>query len=62
MSRRKNEVKVSLAYRLAFFIPEPMVDVTECGLGEASMGITAGKGNDGAGDGDLREEKDDRRL
>jgi hypothetical protein len=33
-----------------------------CGLGEASIGITAGSGIDGAGDTDRREEKDDRRL
>lgn len=59
MRRRKKDVNVSLAYRLAFFMPKPMV---ECGLGEASIGMTAGRGMDGAGDTDRREEKDDRRL
>lgn len=57
--RRKKDVNVSLAYRLAFFIPSPSV---ECGFGDASIGITAGRGIDGAGDTDRREEKDDRRL
>lgn len=61
VSRRKKEVNVSFAYRLAFFIPEPTV-VIECGLGEASMGMTAGSGIEGAGDGERREEKEDRRL
>lgn len=62
VSRRKNEVRVSLAYRLAFFMPAPIVDVTEWVLGEASMGITAGKGIDGAGESERREENEERRL
>lgn len=57
--RRKKDVSVSLAYRFAFFMPKPMV---ECGFGEASIDITAGRGIDGAGDMDRREEKEDRRL
>ena len=32
------------------------------GRGEASMGMTAGRGSDGAGDTDRRLENDDRRL
>lgn len=32
------------------------------GFGDGSMGITAGSGNEGAGETDLREEKDERRL
>lgn len=43
-------------------MPSPTPDVTECGFGEASMGITAGSGSEGAGDADLREENDERRL
>ena len=60
--RRKNEVRVSLAYRLAFFMPAPIVDVMGWGFGEASIGMTAGRGMDGAGDSERREEKDDLRL
>lgn len=45
-SLRKNEVSVSLAYRLAFFSKWP-------GFGDASIGITAGNGIDGAGEADL---------
>ena len=59
--RRKKEVYVSLAYRLAFLIP-----VTPNGFGEFSIGLTAGKGIDGAGEADRRidgeEPKDERRL
>lgn len=61
--RRKKDVSVSFAYRLAFFMPRPMLEVTECGFGDASIGITAGSGIEGAGETDRREEeKDDRRL
>ena len=62
VNRLKNDVRVSLAYRLAFFMPRPRLELTECGFGDASMGMTAGNGSDGAGDADLREEKDERRL
>ena len=41
-------------------MPNAMLDV--CGRGEASIGMTAGRGNDGAGDTDRLLEKDDRRL
>lgn len=58
VSLRKNDVSVSLAYRLAFF-----TDVlVGRGLGDASMGITAGRGIDGAGETERREENDDLRL
>ena len=61
VSLRKNEVYVSLAYMLAFFIPKPAY-----GLGEFSIGRTAGSGMDGAGDADLLidgdEPKEERRL
>ena len=36
--------------------------MTECGLGDVSIGMTAGSGSDGAGDTDLREEKEDLLL
>lgn len=61
MSRRKKEVNVSFAYRLAFFMPRPSI-AEECGFGEASIGMTAGSGSEGAGEADLRDEKEDRRL
>lgn len=54
VSRRKNEVRVSLAYIFAFLTPNPCP-----GFGDASMGITAGRGIDGAGDADLRIEVDE---
>jgi hypothetical protein len=59
VSLRKKEVSVSFAYRLAFF-----TDVLEGrGLGEASIGITAGRGIDGAGETERRDdENDDLRL
>lgn len=61
VKRLKKDVRVSLAYRFAFFIPIPLLYP---GLGEASagMGITAGRGNDGAGETDRREENEERRL
>lgn len=40
----------------------PMLVVVGCGLGEASMGMTAGSGIDGAGDTDRWDENDERRL
>lgn len=55
VSRRKNEVSVSLAYRLVFFVPS-------CGFGDASMGITAGRGSVGAGEAERRDENEDLRL
>lgn len=59
VSLRKKDVSVSLAYRLAFFT-EVLVG---SGLGDASMGITAGRGIDGAGETERRdEENDDLRL
>lgn len=63
--RRKKDVRVSLAYNEAFFMPVPTMVVAEVteGLGDASMGMTAGSGIDGAGDTERRnDEKDDRRL
>ena len=63
VKRLKKEVCVSLAYMLAFLIPRLPV---RYGLGEFSMGLTAGKGIDGAGDAERRidgdEPNDDRRL
>jgi hypothetical protein len=47
VNRRKNDFNVSLAYMLAFLIPR-----LAYGFGEASIGITAGRGSDGAGDTD----------
>jgi hypothetical protein len=46
---RKNDFKVSFAYMLAFLIPR-----FAYGFGEASIGITAGKGSEGAGETDRR--------
>lgn len=61
--RRKNEVRVSLWYMLAFRTERPIAALR---LGEEISGLTAGKGNEGAGDADLRkdgdEPKDDRLL
>jgi hypothetical protein len=63
---RKNDFRVSFAYMWAFLTPSPII---EYGLGEASMGITAGNGKEGAGEADLRIDiagedapNDDRRL
>ena len=62
VSRLKNEVYVSLAYMLVFLNPPR----PENGIGECSIGRTAGKGIEGAGEADLRtdgeEAKDERRL
>lgn len=63
VSRRKKEVYVSLAYIAAFLTPMlPM----RYGLGDFSIGSTAGKGMDGAGDADRRiagdEPNEERRL
>ena len=55
--RRKKDVKVSFAYKFAFLDPKLMV--LPKGFGECSIGLTAGKGIDGAGDADLRIEGDD---
>lgn len=60
VSRRKKEVYVSLAYMLAFLTPSPPY-----GLGEFSIGLTAGSGIEGAGEQDLRmegEEPNEERL
>lgn len=67
MRRLKNDVNVSLAYKLAFFMPFPTVAAVErlCGFGDAStaMGMTAGSGIDGAGETLRRDdEKDDLLL
>ena len=63
VSRRKNEVSVSLWYMLAFRTDRPIAALR---LGEEISGLTAGRGNDGAGEADLRkdgdEPKDDSRL
>lgn len=61
--RRKKVVWVSLAYMLVFLTPKLL---TKYGLGEFSIGLTAGKGMDGAGEAERRmdgdEPKDERRL
>lgn len=41
-------------------MPSPVLETG--GFGEGSMGMTAGKGIDGAGETERREENDDRRL
>lgn len=59
VSLRKKEVRVSFAYRLAFLT----LVLVGIGLGEASIGITAGRGMEGAGLTERRDdEKDDLRL
>lgn len=62
----KNDVKVSLAYRLAFLIPRVLRAFSVLIPGDgASSGLTAGNGMDAAGDADRRiddDENDDRRL
>jgi hypothetical protein len=58
--RRKKEVRVSLAYRWAFFIPRPVTGGI-C-LGDGSIGMTAGKGMEGAGEAERLDENDDLRL
>jgi hypothetical protein len=40
----------------------PKLVLFRCGFGDASMGITAGSGIDGAGETDLLDENDDLRL
>jgi hypothetical protein len=60
VNRRKNEVSVSLAYRLAFFMPR--LDDIGMGFGDGSIGMTAGNGIEGAGETDRRDENEDRRL
>lgn len=64
--RLKNEVNVSLAYRLAFLIPSVLRAFSVLTPGDgASSGLTAGSGMDAAGDADRRiddDENDDRRL
>lgn len=54
MSRRKNDFNVSLAYKFAFFTPRLLY-----GFGDASIGITAGNGSDGAGETERRIDIDD---
>lgn len=64
VSRRKNEVWVSLAYKLWFLIVTA-ASLGRNGFGEFSIGRTAGRGIDGAGDADLRidaEEPNEDRL
>jgi hypothetical protein len=58
--RRKKDVSVSFAYRFAPFTP--MATLVAMGFGDASIDMTAGRGIDGAGETDLLEEKEDRRL
>lgn len=62
--RRKNDESVSLAYSSAFFVPRGPRPPEGCGfvLGEGSIGITAGRGIDGAGEGERLDEKDERLL
>jgi hypothetical protein len=44
-------------------MPSPILEVTECGFGDASIAMTAGSGIDGAGETERRDdEKEDRRL
>ena len=61
--RRKNEVMASLWYRLVFLTARPIAALR---LGDEISGLTAGSGNEGAGEADLRNDgedpKDDRRL
>lgn len=60
--RRKNVVMASFAYIGAFLAPRPL---PPNGIGECSMGRTAGSGMEGAGDADLPTEgdpNDERRL
>lgn len=58
-SLRKKDVSVSFAYRLEFLT----LMLVGRGLGDASMGMTAGRGIDGAGLTERRdEEKEDLRL
>lgn len=63
MSRRKKEVIVSLWYRFVFLTANPIAAFR---LGEEISGLTAGRGSEGAGDADRRNEgedpNDDRRL
>lgn len=59
VKRRKKEVNVSFAYRLAFL--NPRLALVEWGFGEASIGITAGRGIEGAGETERREENEDLR-
>lgn len=59
MSLRKKDVNVSLAYKLAFFMP--MLTLV-FGFGDASIGITAGRGIEGAGETERLEENEDLRL
>lgn len=55
VSRRKNEVKVSLAYKFPLRAPR-----AACGFGDASIGMTAGRGaNEGAGDAERRIDGDE---
>jgi hypothetical protein len=49
VSRRKNDFSVSFAYILAFLTPR-----FAYGFGEASIGMTAGNGREGAGETDRR--------
>lgn len=43
-------------------MPSPKSADEAWGFGDASMGITAGSGSEGAGDADRRDENEDRRL
>jgi hypothetical protein len=61
--RRKNEVIASLWYKFVFLTARPMAALR---LGDEISGLTAGRGNEGAGEADLRKEgeepNEDRRL
>lgn len=65
VSLRKKEVKVSLWYIFVFRTARPIAAFK---LGDETSGLTAGKGNDGAGEadrrtaGDVCEPKEDRLL
>jgi hypothetical protein len=59
VSLRKKDVNVSFAYRLAFL--KPRLLLVWWGLGDASIGITAGRGIEGAGETERRDEKEDLR-
>lgn len=64
VNRRKNDFRLSFAYIWVLRAP-----IAVYGFGDASIGMTAGSGSDGAGEADLRMDmdgeaapKDDLRL
>ena len=65
VSRRKKDTLDSLAYVPVFRIPT-LARIAKLGLGECSMGLTAGSGIEGAGEAERRiageDPNEDRRL